>query len=255
MGLKTTAIVLAAGMGSRMGLHDDINKCALPIAGTTPVRHTVSALLQSGVSKITVVVGYASDSVIAALSGFSGNIEFVNNEHYNHHGCNYSLSCAPLTDTEKLIIAEGDSLLCRESIAKLISAETEAASLIRSASYIDYSRSVIAVGNNEKITRYAYDTAHSGLVPQLSDSEIIIGESMQLWSFSGDSLKRLKELLSEYNRSAQQSETAFTHSGVYSINQLSAEIEPVFSDYPENWINLNTKQDLIKAEKVKWLVR
>jgi hypothetical protein len=114
---------------------------------------------------------------------------------------------------------------------------------------------VIAIGSNAKITRYAYDAAHSRLPPVLHGEEQIIGESMQLWSFSGGVAERLKELLLAYGNSARRSKTAFTHSGVYSINQLRTEIEPIVSDRPNDWLNLNTRQDLTEGEKIKWLIK
>jgi len=244
-----------------MGLKDNVNKCALPINNTSAVRHTVSALLQSGVDNIVIVIGYESGSVKNAIEDIyqSGKVLYVENPHYNYHGCNYSLACTAesnvVTDANRLIIAEGDSLLNYSSIDKVVNSEIYAASLIRSVYYIDYSRSVIAVGNDGKIMRYEYDIAHTGLPPILNNNEQIIGESMQLWSFSGSTLTKLKKLLRDYKYSADESNDAFMHSGVYSINQLSMDIEPINSDYPDDWINLNTIDDLKRAGKVNWLLR
>jgi len=199
--------------------------------------------------------------VVSALASCAetDKTAFVKNEFYDYHGCNYSLACGVVSqhcsDAERLIIAEGDSLLHRLSINKLIELGNGTSSLLRDSSYINYKRSVIAIGSGAGISRYEYDTAHSGLLPSLSDNEVIIGESMQLWSFSGDALKRLRKILMEYKCAADQSETAVKHSGVHSINQLDARIRPVFSDCPDDWINLNTKQDLLKAERAQWLIK
>lgn len=261
MDIKTTAIILCAGVGSRMGVPAGTNKCALPIQGTSAIRHTASALLEAGAGEVAVVTGYAGESVLAALEGmaYRDKIIVVNNPSYAWHGCNYSLACAMESDcvihAGKVVIAEGDSLLHRESIQKLVRTETEAASLIRDASYVDYSKSVMAVGSWGKISRFEYDTAHRGQAPALGEGEAVIGESMQLWSFAGAALKRLKSLLSEYREMADKSTTAFTHSGVYSINQLSIELEPVVSDHQAQWINLNTQSDLRKAGEIKWIIK
>lgn len=261
MDTKTTAIILCAGVGSRMGVPAGINKCALPIQGTSAIGHTASALFEAGVDQAAVVTGYAGESVLAALNGLAcrDKITVVNNPVYAWHGCNYSLSCAMESDcvinAGKVVIAEGDSLLHRESIKKLVDTKADAASLIRDPSYVDYSRSVMAVGRYGKISRFEYDTAHCGRAPVLEEGETVIGESMQLWSFAGAPLERLKKLLSEYRKMADKSTAAFTHSGVYSINQLSAELEPVASDYQDQWINLNTQSDLRKAGEIKWIIK
>lgn len=141
------------------------------------------------------------------------------------------------------------------SVKKIINSNADGVSLLRDVSYIDYSRSVLAIGFNGKITRFGYNMEHLSVPPALEEGERVIGESMQLWSFSGNQWKRLKELLMEYKVTADQSSAAFTHSGVHSINELSAEIEPVYSDHPDLWINLNTQQDLMKAREAKWLIK
>jgi CTP:molybdopterin cytidylyltransferase MocA len=259
--IKTAAVILCAGVGSRMGLPGGINKCALRIGTTTPIRHTVSALIKSGVDDVFIVLGYEAESVKATVSEYNGagKINFVYNEFYDYHGCEYSLSCGVKCISglsyNRLIIAEGDSLLSFASINNLINSSSEAASLVRSASYIDYKRSVIAIGTENMINRYEYDTGHKGVPPILSDCEKIIGESMQLWMFSGAVLQELTELLINYNHMANQSETPMRDSGLYSINRLGMDISPVFSDKPDEWINLNTKKDVKKAKEVLWLIK
>jgi choline kinase len=262
MDTKTTAIILCAGVGSRMGLRQkDINKCALPIGKTTPIRHMTTALLQSGVDRIVIITGFAAESVMSALSKSAQpeRISFINNQFYDYHGCNYSLSCSTdseyMMNAQRLIIAEGDSLLHESSIAKLVNSKASRASLLRDSSFIDYTRSVIAIGKRKKITRFEYDTNHTGLPPVLSDNENLIGESMQLWSFTSDASAGLKKLLQEYKNLAEKSKTPLTHSGVYSINKLGVSILPVFADKPDEWINLNTEQDLKKAKEVLWLIK
>lgn len=261
MDIKTTAVILCAGVGSRMGGSAGTNKCAISIQGTSALRHTASALLETGAAQVVVVTGHARESVLAALEGlaYRDKIKFVNNPDYARHGCNYSLACALGSDfivnAGRVVIAEGDSLLHRESIKKLVFSKAEAASLIREPSYVDYSRSVMAVGTCGKISRFEYDPAHSGRPPALEEGETVIGESMQLWSFAGAALEQLKKLLSEYREMADKSTAAFTHSGVYSINQLSIELEPVASDYQDQWINLNTQSDLRKAGEIKWIIK
>lgn len=261
MDAQTAAIILCAGVGSRLGLSPTENKCAVRISGTCPVRHSAAALLRAGVDQIIVVLGHASVSIKEALADYerSGVVHFVSNPHYSRHGCNYSLSCAMsssyLERMERVIVAEGDSLLSEDSIRQLAGADAPAASLLRDMSYIDYSKSVVAIGRGGKILRYGYDGAHIGIQPTLEEYEQIMGESMQLWAFSGAPLQKLRELLRAYKEKADGSEAPFLHSGVYSINMLGTEIEPVYSDWPEKWINLNTRNDLRKAEMLPWLIK
>lgn len=57
-------VVLAAGVGSRMGpLTDERPKPMLPVAGRPLVSHTVASAVEAGASKIVLVVGYQSEDV------------------------------------------------------------------------------------------------------------------------------------------------------------------------------------------------
>lgn len=265
MDLKTAAVVLCAGTGSRAGLPPGVNKCAVSAGGIIPVRYQVEGMMDAGIEKITVVTGYASETVQQALGDYekAGIVEFVENSRFDWHGCNYSLACGMAgryaSAAERVLVAEGDSLLNRDSVCQIVDTASPAASLVRPASYIDFRRSVVAVGNSvgnsEKILRYEYDKTHTGHSIACGNEMHIIGDSMQVWSFSDGPLERLKGLLVEYRREADEGDRPMTHSGIYSINMLETGIEPVFSEHPDDWINLNTQEDLRKAGNAKWLVR
>lgn len=62
----TAAIVLAAGRGTRMKAKTK-NKVAFNLHGKPMVAHTVDHLLEAGVAQIVAVVGFAAESVRAAL--------------------------------------------------------------------------------------------------------------------------------------------------------------------------------------------
>lgn len=258
---KIAAVVLCAGMGSRLHLPDGVNKCAKTIGCISPAEYTISKLVKAGIPKVAVVVGYAASSVREALKDFAqcGVVEFVENPLYDRYGCNYSLSCAIqaacIKECARLIITEGDSLLHGDSIFQIAEEEGEAASLVRSPEYVDPKRSVIAMGIEGKINRYEYDTTHSGRLTWVENGEEIIGESMQMWIFAGNTLRRLKEELEQYALRVKKAKEPMLHSGVYSINKLGVKIKPVFSEQPDAWINLNTPEDLRRAENTKWLIR
>lgn len=73
---KIGAIVLAAGMSSRMGA----NKLLMDVNGKKMVRHTVEAARASHADPIVVVTGHAESDVRAALAGL--NVQFVNNPEF-----------------------------------------------------------------------------------------------------------------------------------------------------------------------------
>lgn len=64
---KTAAVVLAAGKGTRLNATKDRNKVTFQLAEKPMVVYSVDNLVAAGFSNITVVVGFASESVKKAL--------------------------------------------------------------------------------------------------------------------------------------------------------------------------------------------
>jgi len=83
---KIGAIVLAAGMSSRMGT----NKLLMDVNGKKMVRHTVEAARASHAEPIIVVTGHGESDVKAALAGL--DVQFVNNPDFAK-GLSASLKC------------------------------------------------------------------------------------------------------------------------------------------------------------------
>jgi molybdenum cofactor cytidylyltransferase len=71
---RVTALVLAAGRGTRMG---GPNKLVLPLAGRPIVDHVVAAAQASQAERIVVVTGHEADRVSAALAGRT--VTFIDN--------------------------------------------------------------------------------------------------------------------------------------------------------------------------------
>lgn len=77
MTVNVSAIVLAAGLSTRMG---EQNKLALDIAGTPLLRRTVEMLLQSTLNEVIVVVGFEQATAREILNGLA--VKIVTNEQY-----------------------------------------------------------------------------------------------------------------------------------------------------------------------------
>ena len=64
----TTAVVLAAGRGSRMGaLTDPIPKPLLAVAGRPLITYVLGGLAAAGIDHVVLVTGYRGDQIVAAL--------------------------------------------------------------------------------------------------------------------------------------------------------------------------------------------
>ena len=83
---RIAAIVLAAGLSSRMGS----NKLLVPLSGKPMVRHVVEAATGSAAEKVIVVTGNAADEVRRAISPLTP--DFAENREYSN-GLSTSLKC------------------------------------------------------------------------------------------------------------------------------------------------------------------
>ncbi|HVT27333.1 MAG TPA: NTP transferase domain-containing protein [Lacipirellulaceae bacterium] len=68
------AIILAAGMGKRMG--SELPKVLVPVCGRPMIRYVIDAVRAAGINRILVVVGYRADLVRQTLADLR-DLEFV----------------------------------------------------------------------------------------------------------------------------------------------------------------------------------
>ncbi|HUD04913.1 MAG TPA: NTP transferase domain-containing protein [Patescibacteria group bacterium] len=121
---ELAAIVLAAGEGKRME-SKDVNKVTLPLGGKPMILHTVDLLRQIEASPITIVVGFAKDSVKSLLDG---DIVFV--EQAQRLGTANAVEVALREmpqDMGDVLILQGDdsALYKREIIEALVNKHRE----------------------------------------------------------------------------------------------------------------------------------
>ncbi|MCP3902664.1 MAG: phosphocholine cytidylyltransferase family protein [Planctomycetes bacterium] len=99
------AIILAAGEGTRLRPHTlDRPKCLVELAGRSLLLRQVDALLEAGISDITVVTGYRADQVEQL------GLPTAHNPRYDETNMVTSLMCAAdrLDGTDDVIVAYGD---------------------------------------------------------------------------------------------------------------------------------------------------
>ena len=96
------AVMLAAGMGKRLKKYTkDNTKCMLKVEDKTLIERAIEALLEAGVKKIIIVVGYKGENLKKFLLEECENplikeieIEFIDNDVYDKTNNIYSLALA-----------------------------------------------------------------------------------------------------------------------------------------------------------------
>ncbi|MCQ2242943.1 MAG: aminotransferase class I/II-fold pyridoxal phosphate-dependent enzyme [Bacteroidaceae bacterium] len=108
------AIILAAGMGRRLGEYTkDNTKCMLPVNGVRLIDRMLSQLAKLNLNRVIIVVGYQGQNVIDHVGNRYDDvlkIEWINNPIYDKTNNIYSLGLAK----EKMI--EDDTLLLESDL-------------------------------------------------------------------------------------------------------------------------------------------
>ena len=107
------AILLAAGMGKRLGKYTSgQTKCMVRVGGKTLLEHAADALRQAGVTRLTIVVGYAAQPLIAFARDKLRDMEltFIENADYADTNNIYSLYLA------RDVLAQDDTLLLESDL-------------------------------------------------------------------------------------------------------------------------------------------
>ena len=107
------AIILAAGMGKRLGEYTKNNtKCMVPVNGTPLIDRTLNQLSKLGLNRVVIVVGYEGQKLMDYIGTERGGlkIEYVNNPIYDKTNNVYSLALA------KDKLQEDDTLLIESDL-------------------------------------------------------------------------------------------------------------------------------------------
>lgn len=110
-GLITTALLLAAGAGTRLQpLTDDCPKCLTEVRGIPILGRLVSALLAQGFSRLVVVVGYRDEQIRDYLESHTSGltVHFVDCREYATTNNIYSLWRAREHIREPFVLIESD---------------------------------------------------------------------------------------------------------------------------------------------------
>lgn len=123
------AIMLAAGMGSRLGKYTKNNtKCLLNVNGKTLLERVIDSLLEANVNKLILVLGYKKENVKKFIDekklNKKVNIEYVDNDIYDKTNNIYSLYLArKYLLQDDTILLESDLIYDNSIINDLVKSE------------------------------------------------------------------------------------------------------------------------------------
>ena len=151
------ALILAAGMGRRMGKHTEHHtKCMVKVADRTLLERSVEALKLAGIHKLVMVVGYEADKLKAYIEemDFGMEVEYVYNTDYANTNNIYSLYLAKeQLKKEDTILLESDLIFDPEIITQVVKAEQK--NMVVVARYEQWmDGTVVVLDKNGKISDF-----------------------------------------------------------------------------------------------------
>jgi bifunctional UDP-N-acetylglucosamine pyrophosphorylase/glucosamine-1-phosphate N-acetyltransferase/UDP-N-acetylglucosamine pyrophosphorylase len=245
MSHEPVAVVLAAGMGTRM--KSDLPKVLFPVLGRPMIEFVLDALAAAGIARMFVVVGYRAEDVEAALKGHTG-LEYVLQTERLGTGHAVKMAQPRLTDhAGPVIVLAGDSPLVQaDSLRKLLQhfAERRPACLL----------GTLHKENPAGLGRIVRDAAGSfqGIVEEkdASDEQRRITEvNMSTYVFDGPQLLHALDQLKNDNRQREYYLTDCP--GILKAEGKLVEAIPVLKDCEALSINTIDELQLVEGEMRK----
>lgn len=123
------SIILAAGMGKRLKKYTkDGTKCMVPVNGKPIIDYTLEALLNAGINKITIVIGYKGEKLKKYIQEKHPglDINYIENPVYDKTNNIYSLYLAKeILTADDTVLLESDLVFKPEIISDLVNSKDE----------------------------------------------------------------------------------------------------------------------------------
>lgn len=127
----STAVILAAGRGMRLG--DDFRdrpKGFIACQGTTLVQRSLAILKASGIGRVLIVTGHCADFYDELARNSGGFVSTLFNERYAENGSLVSLTVALAALDEAFLVLDSDIVYERRAIPALLGAPMENAAVV-----------------------------------------------------------------------------------------------------------------------------
>jgi 2-aminoethylphosphonate-pyruvate transaminase len=232
----TTAVIMAAGMGTRFGHKtDDMPKGFIEVGGMPMIVRSLQTLTNCGITRIIIGTGYHQEAYQALRSQFP-QIVCVENPIYADTNSMYTLYCChkALKPGEDFLLLESDLVFERRAIEALLDCEQPDVMLITPVTKFQDQYYVECDAQN-RLTRCSVN----------SDELVAKGELVGIHKLSASFFEKM---VNDYElRKAANMKLGYE----YQLLHISQVISPVYVLYEEGlaWYEIDDERDLDYAEK------
>jgi len=235
----TTALLLAAGTGSRLlPLTKDAPKCLTLVSEISILSRLVDNLRQQGFKKLVVITGYLNASIEAYLGDMCKGIEleYIHSSLYRTTNNIYSLWMARSIMKEPFVLIESDLVFDQSLLNEMIYPDRIAVAGIK-----DWMNgTTVTVDSNQKVIAFKGDTS-----PLLG---VVKYKTVNIYSFSLESWSKITKRLDEHIQAEKVKgyyETVFSEL----VDEGELSLEAVSFD-KKAWYEIDTLIDLNEAVKL-----
>jgi len=235
----TTALLLAAGTGSRLfPLTKSSPKCLTLVNDTSILERLVDNLKKQGFTRLVIVTGYKNECIMDFLGNKSGDlsIEYIHSPLYRTTNNIYSLWMARNIINEPFVLFESDLVLNSTLLDEMVFPDKMAIAEMQPW----LNGTTVSVNAMNQVTQF-----QEGTTDTYSD---IRYKTVNIYSFSLSSwravVKKLNQYISEGSVNCYY-ETVFSEM----VDNKSLTFESVTFDH-KPWYEIDTIYDLAEAEKL-----
>ncbi len=239
---KIKAIILAAGVGSRIRpLTDNCPKSLLKIGEHTILHMMVSHLQACGINDVVLVLGYLQQQIkdYVATNFPDLNVQFVTNERYEVTNTGYSLMLTePFVQNSDFIKFDADVVFDQKILSQLINSEYANCLCIDKDINLDAEEIKVIVDEQNKVLKASKEV----------DPEKAIGESIGIEKISKATAKllfaELKIMMASQENHQAYYEAAYERLIEKNVTFNTLDITGL------KWTEIDTKEDFALAKSI-----
>lgn len=236
---KYTAIILAAGIGSRISDLTTDPKCLLLVNGKTLLEWNLEALIFCQIEKVVIVIGYKDSLVREVASRFFTRLEvhFVFNNNFQTMGNTFSLYCGLAFVKTPSLVFDADLIFDRDILLDFMKTGISNQVLVGDCDIADIECSKV-LSDSSKLIRVFADKREV-TAEELRHFELV-GEAIGVLKFSGEYTLKLSRMCGNLllKQEFQNTNWESLLNVFVTMHDLS-----VHSTISERWIEVDTKKD------------
>lgn len=244
LGRNYTAVVLAAGFGSRISEMTDLPKCLLELNKNTLLERNFDIWKQLGIKKVNLVLGYKKELIQKVSDNYKNDFEFnfYLNEDYRNQGNTFSLYLGIREIHGPCLIFDADLVYEQEILAEFIRANEKSEILVGPGclSDIECAKTLVDSKNFARMT---------------VDKRAVSESELEKYKFAGEAIGILK-----FNKVDTEKLASKTYEFLSKKENVNLNWEHLLNNFLLNeeigvhkfesgkWIEIDTSEDFKEAQ-------